>query len=725
MNAIFGRLSAAIAPDSGALLAALNAPLPAGAERTPLPAALWVVPPPVKAPQPADYAPPLVLAVTRGTGEDHLLQAVPADAAALRALAAIQEAPTKGPLPAATPMARVALEGERRSRAEPSSGTPRAALASPLASAPIARPSLALLPGAVPRTAPIEASAKTLAPGFPPPPSSATDGKIHQVLGDTAALEAAAGRSHQILAAIRVAPAPTTAVAPQTPAPLSAAAPSPTPAPALAPALALSFPLSLPSESAPALPQGSGPIASAAAAPPAAPAIISAANPYMTAALPPGESPGLPPAEAAGAVDRPDNGLAETSQAPSPAGLPAQENTDNSAAPLPGTPQDRGLPRASLRPAPAEAPLPPAGTGEAAMLGIDPTTLAAAKPMMPGPLPPPMNITEPSALDLGLRDGQVVTGLVESTDSDALRLVINGRSIDLPPGLNLTPGQTPQFRVVQTPNGLLLQWVSLADRQEAPPLPAQAMAPSNVMALLLQPPGSESLLRLFSENALVGALFGSALPNQTEPLRKARPSLAALTPESLREAILGSGLFADHALSKGIAPLPHDVKLALRRFLKESTDDEALQSLRVPVEHALREVEAAQVQAVQAQSQGEILLNLVLPFVDANPLRLEIYRPAPTQEEPRPPFTVNVHSKNDVLGEMWLKTAVSANAQVDLTMWALQTRVAKAAASNSQKLGEELASVGLKMNSFVVYNGARPSAPPSEPPPGSIINVDV
>ena len=78
--------------------------------------------------------------------------------------------------------------------------------------------------------------------------------------------------------------------------------------------------------------------------------------------------------------------------------------------------------------------------------------------------------------------------------------------------------------------------------------------------------------------------------------------------------------------------------------------------------------------------------------------------------QPKNPLVVNMHTDSRVLGEVWLKTTISNNAQVDLTMWALRKDVADLAKFNASDLTDELEGAGLHMGSFQVYNAPRPDA---------------
>jgi hypothetical protein len=135
-------------------------------------------------------------------------------------------------------------------------------------------------------------------------------------------------------------------------------------------------------------------------------------------------------------------------------------------------------------------------------------------------------------------------------------------------------------------------------------------------------------------------------------------------------------------------------------------------------------LEASQVQAVQAQVQKEVLFNMTLPFADANPVEITIKR-GPKQEGGSPLLVINVHSKSEELGPVWLKTQLEKADQVDLTMWSEDPQVVAQARSQSGLLGAELSNSGLTMKSFKIIQGARPHESVPWTPSGMGLVVDV
>jgi hypothetical protein len=142
------------------------------------------------------------------------------------------------------------------------------------------------------------------------------------------------------------------------------------------------------------------------------------------------------------------------------------------------------------------------------------------------------------------------------------------------------------------------------------------------------------------------------------------------------------------------------------------------------LQRAVDDLEASQVQAVQAQAQQEVLFNMTLPFADANPVELTIRR-GTKQEGETPLLIINVHSKSEQLGPVWLKTQLANSEQIDMTMWSEDSNVVSQARARSNLLGQELANAGLTMKSFQVIQGARPIESAVWTPSGRGLVVDV
>jgi hypothetical protein len=213
---------------------------------------------------------------------------------------------------------------------------------------------------------------------------------------------------------------------------------------------------------------------------------------------------------------------------------------------------------------------------------------------------------------------------------------------------------------------------------------------------------------------------------------------------------LASALGAEVWLSRG-QPVPSgDPKLLLRKaILALLSPDKAATALRpddepdlvqplaadtpsqdspaatfAQLQHAFDELESTQVQAVQAQAQREVLFRMTLPFVDAEPVEL-VFRREPRNRDQLPLLTVNVHSRSELYGPVWLKTQLEGSQHIDLTMWAEKADVVSTARQRSAALGQQLHQAGLHMRSFQIVHGARPQGPADFTPTGRGLVVDM
>ncbi len=381
-------------------------------------------------------------------------------------------------------------------------------------------------------------------------------------------------------------------------------------------------------------------------------------------------------------------------------------------------------------------------------------------------------IETPIAKELQLRDGQVVQATLRLTGGQP-ELMLRGRIINTPVMMLGHLAPTVWLKVVQTPQG---GW-ALQPTKEAPtPAALQAVTPlsapmtpslsqvasmppamlpavySRMANLLFRPPGPSDVAQLFRPGTLDALLKTLARPDLQAQWRGMQLSMAQLTPESIARA-LASALGAEVWLSRGQPAPTGDPKLLLRKAINamqspeksstplrlvqvdepddlvqalgsETSDKDAPAATFAQLQHAFDELESAQVQAVQAQAQREVLFRMTLPFVDSEPVEL-VFRREPRNSDQLPLLTVNVHSRSELYGPVWLKTQLEGSQQIDLTMWAEKADVASTARQRSTELGQQLRQAGLTMRSFQIVHGARPEAPADFTPTGRGLVVDM
>ncbi|MEY2946680.1 MAG: hypothetical protein RL084_77 [Pseudomonadota bacterium] len=317
-----------------------------------------------------------------------------------------------------------------------------------------------------------------------------------------------------------------------------------------------------------------------------------------------------------------------------------------------------------------------------------------------------------TAAELGLREGQVVQASVK-LERDLPMLFLQGRAIPAP---GLQASQAGESIWLRAQGGSLVPL-------NTPPLV------SRIANLLYRPEVNSVLPQIFQPGTLDALLKTVQRPDLQAQWRGLQLNMAQLTPAAIRQAMVGA-MGAEVWLARGLQPPVQDTKQLLRKLIAElnvsntEDSDEVDTGMIEKLTKAIDDIESSQVQAVQAQAQQEVLFSMTLPFVDANPVELTIRR-GPREEGEQPVLTVNVHSKTEDLGPVWLKTQLMNAQQIELTMWAEQSNVVEMARSRSYLLGDELRAAGLNMRSFNVVHGARPAEKSDWTPSGRGLVVDV
>ncbi len=317
-----------------------------------------------------------------------------------------------------------------------------------------------------------------------------------------------------------------------------------------------------------------------------------------------------------------------------------------------------------------------------------------------------------TAAELGLKEGQVVQASVKLAHDQPM-LMLQGRSLAAP---GLQTSQVGESIWLRAEGGSLVPI-------NAPPLV------SRIATLLYKPDVNAVLPELLQPGSLDALLSKVQRPDLQAQWRGLQLSMAQLTPGALRQAMMGA-MGAEVWLAKGLQPPVQDTKQLLRKLIAElsvsGTDDSAESDTGIveKLSKAVDDIEASQVQAVQAQAQQEVLFSMTLPFADSNPVELTVRR-GPRQEGEQAVLTVNVHSKTEDLGPVWLKTQLMNAQQIELTMWAEQAAVVEQARARSYLLGDELRAAGLNMRAFHVVHGSRPAEVSDWTPSGRGLVVDV
>lgn len=315
-----------------------------------------------------------------------------------------------------------------------------------------------------------------------------------------------------------------------------------------------------------------------------------------------------------------------------------------------------------------------------------------------------------SAADLGLKDGQIVQASVR-LQNDQPMLVLQGRTLQ---AQGLQTSQVGESIWLRAQGGTLIPI-------NAPPLV------SRIASLLYRPNVNSVLPQLFQPGKLDSLLIGLQRPDLQAHWQSLQMSMSQISSGALKQAMMNA-MGAEVWLARGMQAPATDSKQLLRKLIaelnSESNEDVSDKGIVEKLSQALDDIEASQVQAVQAQAQQEILFSMTLPFVDANPVALTIRR-GPRQAGEQPVLTVNIHSQSDELGPVWLKTQLMSAQHIELTMWTENEVLVTQARSRAYLLGDELRDAGLNMRSFNVVHGTRPHEVNDWTPSGRGLVVDV
>jgi hypothetical protein len=348
-------------------------------------------------------------------------------------------------------------------------------------------------------------------------------------------------------------------------------------------------------------------------------------------------------------------------------------------------------------------------------------------------------VTNQVGRELGLSINEVVRSVVE-VRGDSLAIMINGRAFDLPTQLRFRPGDAIWARFILLPNGFfafkLFESAPGAAKTSAPQVshagqasasgatasastaapaaasPFSAASPT-VTSLFAQPANLSGLLQLFSQSGLTALTSQLSASGSLGPLGlflQARPSMSRLSPDMIAAALRASGLVSEAKLLKG-QPVGPDLKLALRDLFGRLSGASQSSAGRAAVESALRELDSSQADTLLAQQNRDLAFSFVIPFKDADPVLVSMSRPRPKGEFSESAFTINVYTNSQTLGEIWMKATISEGTEVDFAMWAVREDISSRAVKAKPELAEEMESVGLRMQNFLVFTGRKPEEP--------------
>ena len=329
--------------------------------------------------------------------------------------------------------------------------------------------------------------------------------------------------------------------------------------------------------------------------------------------------------------------------------------------------------------------------------------------------------------ELGLQDGQVVRPTVEVRDGQ-MQLLLQGLTLSLAPQLRQAAAERAAWQVRIDPQGratlvpILEPDASPVDaggRGPLAPQPAPQTA-GRLEQLMLRPAPPNALTALMQPGALA-ALFQAApqpeVAGQIAQLIRQWPSTNQLSGELLRRLLRQGGWVQEALLARGEKGVEGgggpDTKSILRSLLFDWTQAPA--STHALLRDAVDDIESRQLQSLADPAAGrEFSFSMVLPFADTEPVHVRWSqardRQAAGQGGDGAPWVVDLHTRSNRLGEVWLRTRISQVNRVELLMWAERPELVEQARAAGPRLAVWLNEAGLRMVHLQVMQGAPPPA---------------
>ena len=236
-----------------------------------------------------------------------------------------------------------------------------------------------------------------------------------------------------------------------------------------------------------------------------------------------------------------------------------------------------------------------------------------------------ITVSEKIAREIGLSDNQVVRGVIAARGG-LMKLLVNDQELDWASNKKFKLGDSIDFRVRTTTQGALLLPLSI-DRA-TPSKTSNSLTNSREIPRflsLLHRPDVGAIQSEFFKSGIAQERFSQSLdPSSSQALAQMMHRMWGISPGAVRDAFLRSGLFGELFLKSHVSG-PLDIKQLMRKLLlvsKVTGPDKG------SIEEIIDEIESQQLEALQAQKNHQISYHFVMPFVDANPVKIHFQRSA-------------------------------------------------------------------------------------------------
>ena len=315
-----------------------------------------------------------------------------------------------------------------------------------------------------------------------------------------------------------------------------------------------------------------------------------------------------------------------------------------------------------------------------------------------------LKIASAEAKSIGLRDGQIIQAVIENR-GDHTKLLIGNKEFELPKNFHIGEGSKFQARVSILSNGsAVLTPAGVSLPGGTTPSTFIPLSP-HFMNLLLHSSGFGNLSSLYGSGILSSLAAKGGFGDLISRILGLRLSMNNLTSSEIKNFILNFGLFNEALLSKKQKLNSNNQKVLISQLVR-LLNERGIESQ--PISKSLLDIEASQIEINQGLQNREIFFSLIFPFKDFGDWNFSFSKTKNPENESGGFYTFNLHTKNETIGEVWLRVVVEKTNNLSMQMWATDKKTYSKAISSSDKLNSLLDDAGLKVSSFEIFNEERP-----------------
>jgi len=321
-----------------------------------------------------------------------------------------------------------------------------------------------------------------------------------------------------------------------------------------------------------------------------------------------------------------------------------------------------------------------------------------------------LKIAAAEAKSLGLKDGQVIQAVIENR-GDHTKLLIGKKEFEIPKNFHTGEGSKFQAKVSIVSNGaavLTPAGVSLAGGTTASSF--IPLSP-HFMNLLLHSSGFGNLSNIYASGILSSLATKGGLSDLISRILGLRLSINSLASSDIKNFIMNFGLFNEALLSKKQKLSSNNQKVLISQLVR-LLNERGMDSQTIS--RAVLDIEASQLETNQGLQNREVLFSMVFPFKDFGDWDFSFSKMKNPKNENDSFYTFNLHTKNENIGEVWLRVVVENKNNLSMQMWATDKNTYAKAMKRSDQLNTLLSDAGLKITSFEVFNEERPGNNQSE-----------